>query len=36
LKKTRKKKEPEPIVCEVQLLADEDHYHDDWRSVQLG
>ena len=29
LKKTRKKNEPEPIICEVELLPDEDYYNDD-------
>jgi hypothetical protein len=29
LKKTRKKKEPEPVICEVELLPDEDYYNDD-------
>ena len=29
LKKTRKKKEPEPAVCEVSALSDEDPYEDE-------
>ena len=29
LKKTRKKKEPEPVVCEVEVIPDEDPYDDD-------
>jgi hypothetical protein len=29
LKKTRKKKELEPVVCEIEVLSDEDFYHDD-------
>jgi len=29
LKKPRKKKEPEPVVCKVEILSDEDVYHDD-------
>jgi putative phage-type endonuclease len=28
-KKTRKKKEPEPVVCEIEALPEEDFYHDD-------
>jgi hypothetical protein len=28
LKKTRKKKEPEPVICEVSQLSDEDPYND--------
>jgi hypothetical protein len=34
LKKTRKKKEPEPIICEVQALSDEDPYDDYWTTIQ--
>jgi hypothetical protein len=33
LKKTRKKKEPEPVICEVQVLSDEDPYDDNWRPI---
>jgi hypothetical protein len=33
LKKTRKKKEPEPIVCEIEPLPEEDPYDDDWRTI---
>jgi hypothetical protein len=33
LKKTRKKKEPEPVVCEVEVIPDEDPYDDDWRTI---
>ena len=29
LKKTRKKKEKEPIKCEIEILSDEDPYNDD-------
>jgi hypothetical protein len=29
LKKTRKKKEKEPVQCEVHHLSDEDPYEDD-------
>ena len=29
LKKTRKKKEPEPVICEVTVLPEEDFYNDD-------
>ena len=29
LKKTRKKKEPEPVVCEIEALPEEDFYDDD-------
>jgi hypothetical protein len=29
LKKTRKKKEPEPVVCEIEPLPEEDFYDDD-------
>jgi hypothetical protein len=36
LKKTRKKKEPEPIICEVHSLPDEDPYYDDWRTIHFG
>jgi hypothetical protein len=36
LKKTRKKKEPEPTVCEIEALPDEDPYNDDWRPIHLG
>jgi ribosomal protein L2 len=28
-KKTRKKKEKEPVKCEIQALSDEDPYEDD-------
>ena len=29
LKKTRKKKEPAPVVCEIEALPGEDFYDDD-------
>jgi putative phage-type endonuclease len=29
LKKTRKKKEPEPVSCEIEALPEEDFYNDD-------
>jgi hypothetical protein len=36
LKKTRVKKEVEPVVCNIEPLSDEDPYEDDWRPVCTG
>jgi hypothetical protein len=29
VKRPRKKKEPEPVVCEIEVLPEEDFYNDD-------